>query len=583
VSLKVKLVGYFVLLSLVPLAAATIGFRTVLTHSEERRVDVRLEAGLRAALGAYQDELRRASLRVNGLAANRDVQIALQRHNRRTLRAAIAATPNVRIVGPGIDVGSARPGATRTSRVTGPGGRLLGTIVTSVPLDVGGVRALRTNAGIMGADRLVAVRNGSIEGGGGALRLQSGKPGTVGALGGRYRALRSSALLEPRGVSFAVLAPQHEIDRAVSSAELSLAGALLASLLLIGVVAYIIGRSIVRGLGRLASAADDIAAGRAGVRVPVGGGDEFAQLGRAFNSMAGQLEHRLDELTVERNRLREVTTIFGDALRATHDAEQLKQVVVDAAVEATAANGGVLIGPRGDRGEAGRTDVGDDRIELLLDAGDENFGTLVLNADAFSDEQRELAASLVTPAVVALENARLHRIVERQAMVDGLTGLANRRHADEQLAAELRRAERFSAPLAIVLADLDNFKRVNDRHGHPVGDTVLREFARTLHDSVRDIDLAGRWGGEEFVLILPGTDAQGAAHLAERVREAILQRPVLAPDGSRIAVSASFGVAAYPDLGSAAELILAADGALYAAKRTGKDRVVTAPAPAPRG
>ena len=82
--------------------------------------------------------------------------------------------------------------------------------------------------------------------------------------------------------------------------------------------------------------------------------------------------------------------------------------------------------------------------------------------------------------MVALENARLHRIVERQALVDGLTGLANRRHCDDQLAAEFARAERFGQPLALVFADLDDFKRINDRYGHPVGDSVLREFAEKL-------------------------------------------------------------------------------------------------------
>ena len=151
------------------------------------------------------------------------------------------------------------------------------------------------------------------------------------------------------------------------------------------------------------------------------------------------------------------------------------------------------------------------------------------------------AASLVAQSVVALDNAKLHRIVERQALADGLTGLANRRHCEETLDAEVARAYRFGGPLAIVLGDLDDFKSVNDEHGHPVGDTVLREFSRLLENSVRDVDVAGRWGGEEFLLVLPGTDRAGAVRLAERVRQ-YLEDTLLTPEGVPVRITASFGV-----------------------------------------
>ena len=137
------------------------------------------------------------------------------------------------------------------------------------------------------------------------------------------------------------------------------------------------------------------------------------------------------------------------------------------------------------------------------------------------------AASLAGQAVVALENARLHRIVERQALVDGLTGLANRRQADETLASELARAERLGGPVGLILADVDDFKAVNDRHGHPTGDIVLRDLAETFRETVREIDTAARWGGEEFAVILPGTDLEGAAQLAERLRVALSEREIL--------------------------------------------------------
>jgi diguanylate cyclase (GGDEF)-like protein len=214
-----------------------------------------------------------------------------------------------------------------------------------------------------------------------------------------------------------------------------------------------------------------------------------------------------------------------------------------------------------------------------LGASEIDFGSLTLFGDRFSDDDRMTAASLASQAVVALDNARLHGIVEKQARVDGLTALANRRHFEEQLASELARVERFGGPLAIVLADLDGFKEVNDRLGHPGGDVVLREVARTLETEVRDVDLAARWGGEEFVLLLRGTDLEGAGLVAERVRAALEHRTLVAADGARIGVTASFGVAAGEGLVSADELLQAADAALYDAKRAGKNRVVSAREP----
>ncbi len=206
-----------------------------------------------------------------------------------------------------------------------------------------------------------------------------------------------------------------------------------------------------------------------------------------------------------------------------------------------------------------------------LTASGERFGTLELVGDSFSEEQRMNAASLAAHAVVALENARLHGMVERQALVDGLTGLANRRAASDALHAEVARAERLETPLSVVLADLDEFKEVNDVHGHAVGDEVLRVVAEVLRETLRESDVAGRWGGEEFLLLLPGADEEGAAQLAERVRVALAARSIPSVPGLR--VTASFGVAEYAGETNPEQLLEAADGALYRAKRAGKDRV----------
>jgi diguanylate cyclase (GGDEF)-like protein len=164
-------------------------------------------------------------------------------------------------------------------------------------------------------------------------------------------------------------------------------------------------------------------------------------------------------------------------------------------------------------------------------------------------------------------------------MVDSLTGLANRRSLEESLRSELARAARFSDTVSVVLADLDDFKQVNDRYGHVAGDEVLKAFADALRATVRESDVAGRWGGEEFALVLPGTDAAGGARLAERARVAIESAPVEMPDGERCSVTASFGVASYPENREVGEILVAADTALYAAKGAGKNRVIVASEP----
>jgi diguanylate cyclase (GGDEF)-like protein len=146
--------------------------------------------------------------------------------------------------------------------------------------------------------------------------------------------------------------------------------------------------------------------------------------------------------------------------------------------------------------------------------------------------------------------------------------------SSSRLEEELDRSRRYGTHLALILVDIDNFKSVNDRYGHQCGDEVLRAVAPVLSGSLRELDLAGRFGGEEFALVLPGTAAVSARRIAEQIRRALAKVTVLGPGGELVGVTASFGAAEFPANASVASLIEAADRALYQAKRDGKDRVV---------
>ena len=165
--------------------------------------------------------------------------------------------------------------------------------------------------------------------------------------------------------------------------------------------------------------------------------------------------------------------------------------------------------------------------------------------------------------------------LRRLATRDQLTSLLNRREFDRIMAEERERALRFGHGLGLVLVDIDHFKAINDTHGHPAGDAVLREIARRLVDQVRTVDRVARIGGEEFALVLMQTDAANAADVARRVCAAVARDPVLATDTVALNVTVSAGVALLPqDAPDEMALIAAADKALYAAKQHGRNRVV---------
>jgi len=583
-SFKIKLVAALLVLALLPLAAAYWSFSEIADRSVSSSVDSRLEAGLRAAIAAYEDERREAEAAAEALARAPEFQTALARRDREALETFLRDEPALRIeTADGFRLGVAPPLAAETTvSLLGPGMRSA-KIVASVRIDPSLVRRLGARSGLDEPDQVATVVRGRVASSSrgdilGKVPTPRGRLERITVGGEEYRAVGVELAREPR-VSLVALTPSSTVAAEQQAIRRTLLAGLLAALFLIGFLAYVAGRSIVGSLGRLAAAANSIAEGRLHERVEVRGRDEFAALGRAFNRMAEQLEARLADLDDERQRLRDANARFGDALAATLDPDQLRGVIVQTAVETTGAGGGLLRAGDGSVVRVGDMDSGPHRLELELTAGRRSFGTLVLLGREFGTEETITAASLAGQAVIALDNARLHRIVERQALVDELTGLANRRQGDDALGLELARSARGGGPVGLILADLDDFKSVNDAHGHPTGDAVLREFAETLRETVREIDVAVRWGGEEFGVILPGTDAEGAAQVAERIRTALGAREILSPDEEALHVTASFGVASSAAGMTVDELVEVADDALYRAKREGKNRVSTGQRP----
>ncbi len=213
-----------------------------------------------------------------------------------------------------------------------------------------------------------------------------------------------------------------------------------------------------------------------------------------------------------------------------------------------------------------------DKVEGL-DAGADDYITKPINFPELEARMRSMLRIKKLQDELDEANKRLKKL----SITDGLTGLFNHRHIQQLLRDEWQRTQRTDEPLAVVMLDLDKFKQVNDTYGHPTGDVILYETARILEDTAREIDMVGRYGGEEFVGILPNTDEDAAAQFAERVRKRV-ESHVFRDEDTEVRMTMSCGLAAYPDeaVDAPEELLKRADEALYAAKEGGRNRVVSA-------
>src|SRR4051794_2834364 len=391
-------------------------------------------------------------------------------------------------------------------------------------------------------------------------------------------------------------------------------GLIIAFLVLAFVFAVGVSRTLSSEVERLLHAAQRLGKGDFSVSVPAEGNDEFAALGREFNSMAHELEERLEDLRRERGRLQEAIRRVGESFARGLDRVGVLEIVVQTAVDGVGAacgratmrrkadapmdqvahSGDPLAFHRAlhaaeaavmDAGEVAEINLGGTSAlaaPLSATEGGDRVLAIVSVArgdHAFTAPERELFAYLTSQAAVSVENVDLHETVQRQAVTDELTGLFNHRRFQEVMDAEVERARRYDQEMGLIMLDIDNFKRVNDTYGHMQGDMVLREVARVLRQSAREIDEPARYGGEEMAVALPQTDLDGAFRFAERVRKRIeaLELPLLDGDGM-LRVTASFGAASLTSAPQSDKegLVAAADAALYRAKRSGKNRTVKA-------
>ena len=214
------------------------------------------------------------------------------------------------------------------------------------------------------------------------------------------------------------------------------------------------------------------------------------------------------------------------------------------------------------------------RMRIPLVSFGQTLGVLALDSsqpDAFRDGDLQSLESVADICATAIQNAHYIERVKQLAYLDGLTGIFNRRFFELRILEEIERARRYGAGMAVIMADIDQFKRLNDEFGHVLGDEVLRQVSSLFHQQVRKIDVVCRYGGEEFAILLTQTSAQHAINIAEKLRKIVAnwQFP-----GVPSTVTISAGAAAFPDQGTTRDdLVRAADSALYAAKQAGRNCV----------
>jgi diguanylate cyclase (GGDEF)-like protein len=654
-SFRGRLRFFFTSMVIVPMIGVAVVLFLLTRESEVGKADAAIAGALRNAFVVYGDATGLARPQLREVAADQSLRDALAagksgaaRTEMDALRRARPRIAAIELYGPDgrllARAGSIDAIAPAIVPVVRAGGRRIGTLSVSVTragsftrrvarLSAMGVSVFRDGRRL---DSTLRGAKGSPE------SSETSRSHDFSVKGEDYRG-RMDQIPAPVGspVEIAVFDPIAEIGAPLGGSRLLIGAILLAFLLFALLLSGRVVRALQGQVGQFLAAAKRMAAGDFKQPVPIHGRDEFAALGREFNSMSEQLEAKIEEVDRKRRELEDTIRRVGAAFASGLDRQGIVNLAVATAVDACEAEAGRAL--PGDAEAFHQTDIGagepalesaltaaerkaallrpESGINLLEDI-DPAVGPLQRRAaeassdgahalavpmrarlgpgrsshyvgvvsiarrgEGFKRQDVELLEYLASQAAVSIENADLHETVQRQAVTDELTRLANVRAMHAALDRELERSRRFGGKLGLMMLDIDDFKRVNDEFGHQQGDEVLASVASVLREHSRDIDAPARYGGEELAVVLPQTDVEGAAQLAERMREAIEALKIARVGSSgHLTVTASFGVASFPDSGADKHaLIAAADTALYRAKRAGKNQVQRAdPLAAPR-
>jgi diguanylate cyclase (GGDEF)-like protein len=362
-----------------------------------------------------------------------------------------------------------------------------------------------------------------------------------------------------------------EVERDMMQARLqSLLVVIVSITLTTAATGYMLGRFIARPIEEITAAMVQVSGGNFDVQIVSGRRDELGKMANSFNKMTIDLQRTYLKMKREQEKLYTVIQGAQEAVVVTDASGKVVLVndaaayLLDKSVE-TIKSGGIL-------------DLIDqtDRFQGMLNETDaakeptlfEYKGRwLLTSATTIFDKEGAPIGSAALLRDVTLEQALLKEL-ERLSITDALTDVFNRRHLDATLKMELGRARDTGAPLAVVMLDVDFFKKFNDTYGHDQGDRVLKMVGQVINATVRQYDVPCRYGGEEFTVILPSTEAEGAMHFAERLRQNVES---MAVDGLKVTIS--LGVACFPMIAAASPqaLIEAADVAMYGSKEAGRN------------
>lgn len=389
--------------------------------------------------------------------------------------------------------------------------------------------------------------------------------------------------------------------------------------LLLGMIGLVMARFIVTlPLRRLIDATRSIAAGAYDKRVLISSHDEIGELADTFNRMAAAIGDKtsriaaLNEIAIQITSIHSLRELLDEIMRRgmqltgaqaacvafyNEEKRSFEEWITQGLSDHFVRNMNFRPGGLADETFLAATHIlSNDRPEtrhklsrLTHEEGIVSFVCLPLTSrtnrlgviyfyrkdrDYFLPDEIETLNTFAHLAAGAIESARLHERTQDLAVTDKLTGLRNRRLFDQRLLDEIAHATRNARPLSLLMIDIDDFKRINDTHGHVGGDRVLQSLGHVLSGQLWKVDLAARYGGEEFAVILPQTDFRAATNVAERIRRSIEQTTIPMPDKHSIGVTISVGVACFPRCGENPEsLVEHADQALYTAKKEGKNRV----------